>query len=337
MPAGTGHDRDRVPAAAGGRPARGRRVGHPGARARRSAVRERRALRIPARVRRVVRPGEGEDPPGARQPRVQHRRSDGLLRVLGAAAGDPTKGYYSFDVGTTWHIVALNSNCNAVACSAGSQQEQWLRADLAASTRPCTIAFWHHPRFSSGTHGDDAEVTPLWSALADAGAEMVLTGHDHLYERFDPQTAAGVADAQGIREFVVGTGGRSLYAFGTPHANSVAPRLHLRLPEGRPRRFGLLVAVRGRGWRSARHRHRHLSLSERVRPDPGHPSGLARRGRAAHPRGGRSLGAMLPSRLELNRPVGSASVSPRQSPNSSMRPSIDSDGERGSSLIDDPL
>ena len=146
----------------------------------------------------------------------------GYYTYFGAAAGDPTKGYYSFDVGTKWHLVALNSNCSVVACAAGSQQEQWLRADLAASARPCTIAFWHHPRFSSGSHGDDTTVTPLWSALADAGAEMVLTGHDHLYERFDPQTASGAADANGIREFVVGTGGRSLYAFGAPHANSAA-------------------------------------------------------------------------------------------------------------------
>ena len=148
----------------------------------------------------------------------------------------------------------------------------------------------------------------------------------------------GRADAQGIPEFVVGTGGHSRSAFATPKANSVVRTVALRRAAARPRRR----PTRGRWWpraAQARQRHGHLPLSERVRPDPGHPLGLARPGggRAAHPRGGRSLGAWLPSRLELNRPVGSASVSPRQSPNSSMRPSIDSDGERGSSLIDDPL
>ena len=146
--------------------------------------------------------------------------ANGYFTYFGAAAGDPNRGYYSFDVGSTWHIVALNSNCDVLTCAAGSAQEQWLRADLAASGRPCTIAFWHHPRFSSATHGDDATVAPFWTALADAGAEIVLSGHDHGYERFEPQTPTAAASPTGIREFVVGTGGRSLYPFGSPHANS---------------------------------------------------------------------------------------------------------------------
>jgi hypothetical protein len=146
----------------------------------------------------------------------------GYYTYFDTAAGDPTKGYYSFDVGTTWHVIALNSNCGAVACAAGSAQEQWLRADLAAaSARPCTLAFWHHPRFSSNEHGDDTTVAPFWDALSAAGAELVLNGHDHGYERFDPQTPAAAADPNGIREVVAGTGGRSLYPFGAPHANSV--------------------------------------------------------------------------------------------------------------------
>ncbi|MFM8304200.1 MAG: DNRLRE domain-containing protein [Actinomycetota bacterium] len=144
----------------------------------------------------------------------------GYYGYFGSIAGDPTKGYYSFDVGSKWHIVALNSNCSAVACSAGSTQEQWLRADLAASTRPCTIAYWHHPRFSSGLHGNNAGTAPFWDALAQDGAEIVLGGHDHDYEAFAPQTPGAVADANGIREFVVGGGGRSLYSFGTVKANS---------------------------------------------------------------------------------------------------------------------
>src|SRR5213593_2695858 len=138
---------------------------------------------------------------------------------FGATAGDPTKGYYSYDLGA-WHVVALNSD---VSMSAGSAQEQWLRADLAAHSQRCTLAYWHHPRFSSGsTHGSMVGAQPLWQALYDAGAEIVLSGHEHNYERFAPQTPGGALDlARGIREFVVGTGGGSgAYPFGTPIANS---------------------------------------------------------------------------------------------------------------------
>ena len=137
---------------------------------------------------------------------------------FGANAGDPGKGYFSFDLGE-WHIISLNSN---VSMSAGSAQEQWLRADLAASTKRCTLAYWHHPRFSSSSnHGSSTAPQPLWQALYDAGADVVLSGHDHTYERFAPQRPDGVADAaRGIREFVVGTGGISHYSFATPIANS---------------------------------------------------------------------------------------------------------------------
>jgi hypothetical protein len=115
----------------------------------------------------------------------------------------------------------LNSNCAEVGCAAGSEQEQWLRADLAASPRPCVLAYWHSPRFSSGDHGNDAGVAPLWDALYEAGADVIVNGHDHDYERFAPQTPGGVANAAtGIREFVVGTGGASLRAFSTIRANS---------------------------------------------------------------------------------------------------------------------
>jgi hypothetical protein len=142
----------------------------------------------------------------------------GYYAYFGAAAGDTARGYYSFEL-RDWHVVALNSN---LAMSAGSAQEQWLRADLAANTKPCTIAYWHHPRFSSGsTHGNATATQPLWQALYDAGAEIVISGHEHNYERFAPQTPDGTADpARGIREFVVGTGGSSHYGFGTPIANS---------------------------------------------------------------------------------------------------------------------
>jgi K319-like protein/calcineurin-like phosphoesterase family protein len=140
---------------------------------------------------------------------------------FGAAAGERGKGYYSFEVGT-WHVIALNSNCaNVGGCAAGSPQEQWLRADLAAHAASCTLAYWHHPRFTSGFHGNSEAVIDFWRALYEAGADIVLSGHDHNYERFVPQTAEGAADSgHGIREFVVGTGGESHSGVATPVANS---------------------------------------------------------------------------------------------------------------------
>ena len=140
---------------------------------------------------------------------------------LNGPAGERGKGYYSYDIGS-WHLIALNSNCtSSSSCRAGQAQETWLRADLAAHPTACTLAYWHHPRFSSGQHGDTALMQDIWKALYDGNADVVLTGHDHLYERFGPQTEIGVADpARGIRAFVVGTGGRSHYGFGIPKPNS---------------------------------------------------------------------------------------------------------------------
>jgi acid phosphatase type 7 len=149
--------------------------------------------------------------------------ASGYYAYFGALAGDPTKGYYSYNIGS-WHLVALNSNCLAVGgCGAGSPQEQWLRADLASNPATCTLAYWHHPRFSSGsTHGSNTATADLWKALSDHGAEVILAGHVHNYERFAPQTSTGVSDPNGIRQFIVGTGGKSHYGFGTPIANSEA-------------------------------------------------------------------------------------------------------------------
>ena len=145
----------------------------------------------------------------------------GYYAYFGSLAGDPTKGYYSADIGTSWHVVSLNSNCTFVSCAVGSAQEQWLRADLLASTRPCTIAYWHHPRFVSSSRGDNANTDPLWRAVADDGAELVLAGHEHVYERFATLNRNGAADANGVRSLVVGTGGASMGSFGTTHANSL--------------------------------------------------------------------------------------------------------------------
>jgi hypothetical protein len=149
--------------------------------------------------------------------------ASGYFNYFGAAAGDPSKGYYSYDLGN-WHIVVLNSICSSVpgGCASGSPQEQWLRSDLTANTRSCTLAYWHHSRYSSGiSHGSQLQVRDLFKALYDFDADVVISAHDHNYERFAPQDADGNLDAAaGIRQFVAGTGGRSLSAFGAPIANS---------------------------------------------------------------------------------------------------------------------
>lgn len=149
----------------------------------------------------------------------------GYYGYFGAAAGDPTKGYYSYDLGA-WHLIALNTNesCTLVPCDGASAQVAWLKADLAKNKTKCTLAYWHHPRFNSGTsHGNFTGAQAIWDALYAADADVVLNGHEHLYERFDPQTPAGAADAtRGLRQFTVGTGGAGLYTFGAPKPNSVA-------------------------------------------------------------------------------------------------------------------
>ena len=140
---------------------------------------------------------------------------------FGSAAGTAGQGWYAYDLGT-WRIYGLNSNCAPVGgCGPGSAQEAWLRADLAANPRACVAAVWHHPLFSSGAHGGTASVRPLWAALYEAGADVVINGHEHDYERFAPQRPDGTADAgSGIRAFVIGTGGAELRPFSTVRANS---------------------------------------------------------------------------------------------------------------------
>ncbi len=145
----------------------------------------------------------------------------GYLGYFGSAASPDGKSWYSYDLGT-WHIVVLDSDCSSVGgCGVDSPQGAWLAADLKASTARCTLAIWHHPRFSSGEHGNDTEVAPFWTELAGAGADVVVNGHDHDYERFAPQDPTGVLDrANGLREFVVGTGGAALRTFPTTATNS---------------------------------------------------------------------------------------------------------------------
>jgi len=112
--------------------------------------------------------------------------ASGYYSYFGSIAGDPTKGYYAYDLGA-WRIYVLNSNCSVVSCAAGSTQEQWLRGDLAGDPRTCVAAIWHHPRFSDGTHGNNTAVQAFWQALYDANADVVLSGHDHDYQRSKPQ------------------------------------------------------------------------------------------------------------------------------------------------------
>jgi hypothetical protein len=129
----------------------------------------------------------------------------GYFAYFGARAGEAQKGWYSWDLGA-WHLVALNTSngCRAVPCGPDSEQVRWLRADLTAHRNRCTLAYWHHPRFSSGlAHGDFTGGEAIWQTLQQYGADVVLNGHEHLYERFEP--------IRGVREFVVGTGGMSHY------------------------------------------------------------------------------------------------------------------------------
>jgi hypothetical protein len=148
----------------------------------------------------------------------------GYFAYFGARAVPPgasTAGYYSYDLGA-WHLISLNSNCAYVACGPGSPQYRWLKSDLIANTSACTLAYWHAPRYSSGPHGNDTAVQPFWHLLYRHGADVVLNGHDHIYERFTPQSAVGAKDAtHGLREFVVGTGGAQHYWIGTVKAHSV--------------------------------------------------------------------------------------------------------------------
>jgi hypothetical protein len=144
----------------------------------------------------------------------------GYFKYFGAAAGQQGKGYYSYNVGS-WHLIALNSNCGDVGgCASGSAQYTWLAADLAAHPTACTLAYWHIPLFSSGGR-DASNMRSIWALLYNSGADVVLSGHDHIYERFAPQTSAGVLDTtRGIRSFIVGTGGANHTSIETVAANS---------------------------------------------------------------------------------------------------------------------
>ena len=145
----------------------------------------------------------------------------GYFGYFGRLAGDPAKGYYSFDLGA-WHLITLNSNCGdggAPSCDRDSAQVRWLQADLEDNAKRCTLAYWHHPRYTDPAgHRDDPRTRWFWNALYAAHADVVLAGHNHVYERFGPQHPLGqlVDYGAGVRAFTVGTGGNSLYRFSTP-------------------------------------------------------------------------------------------------------------------------
>jgi hypothetical protein len=174
---------------------------------------------------------------------------------FGSHAGSSKKGYYSYDVGQ-WHVISLNSEVIVGSFSDPERkaQEDWLRSDLKANPKLCTLAYWHHPRFSSGWHGGDASLQPIWQILYDGGADVVLNGHDHEYERFRPQTPVGALDtAKGMVEYVVGTGGGDLRGFKTVLSPNSAASVQgywgvLKLTLGKGEWRAAFLDVSGRSW-----------------------------------------------------------------------------------------
>ena len=175
-------------------------------------------------------------------------------QYFGSRAGSPTKGYYSYDIGE-WHAIVLNSEIVVGAYSDADRkaQEDWLRNELKGTRKPCTLAYWHNPRFSSGWHGGDPRLIPIWQILYDGGVDLVLNGHDHDYERFRPQDPLGVLDtAKGIPEYVAGTGGGDLRGFEKVTPNS-AVRIEgywgvLKLTLGKGEFRSAFIDVTGRVW-----------------------------------------------------------------------------------------
>jgi acid phosphatase type 7 len=161
--------------------------------------------------------------PAAGNHEYETTNASGYFAYFGASAGPTGKGWYSYSIGQ-WHVIVLNSDCEqtGVDCSAGSPQETWLKSDLAADTSPCTMAYWHHPRFTSSAANDNhPELAQFFQDLYAAHADLLLAGHDHQYERFAPQRPDATVDPAGLREIVVGTGGEDHHTFAaTPQPNS---------------------------------------------------------------------------------------------------------------------
>jgi len=151
--------------------------------------------------------------------------ASGYFTYFGARAGDPAKGYYSFDLGQ-WHLIALNTNhkCEHVACDDESDQVKWLEADLAKNTKKCVLAYWHHPRFNSGAHGPFDPAKAFWKVLLAHKVELVLNGHEHFYERFSAVNEAGEPSSEGVVQFTIGTGGVGFSEFSKVHPASLVRR-----------------------------------------------------------------------------------------------------------------
>ena len=179
-------------------------------------------------------------------------RAGGYNRYWGAAGGEFDLYYYSYDV-AEWHIVVLNSECHRVGCDFNSEdgdQVEWLEADLAASSANCTIAIWHHPRWSSGRYSNDDEYDTFWEVLHNHGVEIVLNGHEHLYERFEPMNPAGDLDAKGgITQFTVGTGRRQPSPVREHQAAQRSTCIGAWRPEAHARERRIRVGVPTRRWR----------------------------------------------------------------------------------------
>lgn len=186
----------------------------------------------------------------------ENTRGAGYYKYFGDGAGPPGKGYYSYDIGE-WHAISLNSEILVDPGSypgEGKAQEEWLIKDLKEHSKPCTVAYFHRPLFSSGDfHGPTPEVQGLWKILFDNGVELVLNGHDHHYERFLPQTPSGVADSvTGIEEIIVGTGGGDRRGLRYPLAANSAAQVH--------GYWGVLLLTLGAG----EYRHAFLDIEGRV-------------------------------------------------------------------------
>ncbi|MEO8107320.1 MAG: metallophosphoesterase [Actinomycetes bacterium] len=186
----------------------------------------------------------GHDPYGKECP-AGNSTAQTYFNYFGAAAHPETVGHFSFDLGN-WHLVGLNAQCsrkNVGGCGATAAQTKWLEADLAASTQPCTLAFWHQPLFTGAGGGKTTAYQPWWNSLYAAGADVVLNGHRHNYQRFGSLNPSGARDADnGITQYVAGTGGESLQSF----SSTAFPQ-----PEYKLKGYGYLrLDLEENGWSS---------------------------------------------------------------------------------------